>query len=818
MKSSSANARIVAVVLLAGVLPAAVSLAAHFVLGDARHVAEPLHSWFELVGSCIALGVAMLLLLRLRHESTSPHLLPVAAALVAMGLVDGLHGFATFGLAWSWLRHGATLAGGLLFALVWLRVPAVVVRRKRTFVLAVAMLAVSGAAGICWRPEWLPAPWGPTGYTFPVKAANGLGGLGFLAAAVFFCRRYVEKPRVEELIFASHTLLFGTSSLLFGFAHVWAADWWIWHGARLLAYAVVLRAAYVVVAALYQQLAHHAQNLEARVHERTADLAAANARFRGEIEDRRRAEAGLVEAKEDWERTFNSVPDLIAILDPAHRIVRVNRAMAQTLHAAPDQSIGLRCFEVVHGTSGPPATCPHVLTMRDGWPHTADVHEARLGGDFLVTTTPMFDAAGQLTGSVHVARDITKRKQAEEALRQALSELQAAKVSAEQAKAVAEEASRAKDHFLAVLSHELRTPLSPVLTGISLVEMETGLTDRARSYLEVIRRNVELESRLIDDLLDLTRIARGKVELDRRPVNLSTVIDRAVEVCRSDIKARDLHFDLERAPEAPSLVVEADAARLQQVVWNLLKNAIKFTPTGGRIGVRLWGETDQAIVEVKDSGVGIEAEALERIFDAFAQAERSITRHFGGLGLGLAISKALVEMHGGSIDAWSDGPGTGARFQVRLPLSPTGVRCDVEAVRSRDLPRVRRAKLRVLVVEDHGDTLDLITSVLELEGHDVRPASDVATALEVAERAEFDLLISDLGLPDGTGLHLLRELRRRGRTMPGIALSGYGQEHDLEQSRAAGFSAHLVKPAEPRLLLETMEKVVGQRESGPALS
>jgi DNA-binding response OmpR family regulator len=384
-------------------------------------------------------------------------------------------------------------------------------------------------------------------------------------------------------------------------------------------------------------------------------------------------------------------------------------------------------------------------------------------------------------------------------------ELRAAKISAERAKAAAEEANLAKDHFLAVLSHELRTPLTPVLAAVSLLKREQ-LPERGHERLELIRRNVELQSRLIDDLLDVTRIVRGKVELDRREIDLFTILERAAEVCRPDVDARRLEFGIDYGPHR--YVVEADAARLQQVFWNLLKNAIKFTPLGGCVGLRCRSEGGQVAVEVNDSGIGIEPGAIGRIFDAFAQAELSITRQFGGLGLGLAISKALVEMHGGTITAHSDGPNRGASFTVRLPLVSAGAA--TEPVVEPLAPEVQAGKkLSILLVEDHGDTAETMVSVLEIYGHRVQRAGDVAAALGIAARGNFDLLISDLGLPDGSGLDLMRNLRSRGLLWPAIALSGYGQEKDFEQSRSAGFQFHLVKPVDISRLMGVIDDAVG---------
>jgi two-component system, chemotaxis family, CheB/CheR fusion protein len=415
---------------------------------------------------------------------------------------------------------------------------------------------------------------------------------------------------------------------------------------------------------------------------------------------------------------------------------------------------------------------------------------------FLITGV----AVSLLAERLHVRRRLAEAQRLE---------IQEARLTAERARAAAEEASAAKDHFLAVLSHELRTPLTPVLTGLSLLEKDDGRSEQARKVLGVVRRNVELEAHLIDDLLDLTRVARGKMELNIEHVDLCTIIDRAAEICRSDMDARSINFGVDYGPR-PYLVV-ADAARLQQVFWNLLKNAIKFTPLGGCIGVCCRPDNDDVVVEVSDSGIGIEQADLDRIFDAFAQAERSHTRQFGGLGLGLAISKALVEMHGGRIEVRSEGLNTGTTFRVWLPIA-AGATIEGQPVLAEVDAAVQRPPLRVLIVEDHGDSAEMLAAVLELEGHRVVKVADVASALDTIGREPFDVLLSDLGLPDRSGLDLIRELRSQGRAVPAIALSGYGQERDIQQSREAGFAEHLVKPVDSDRLLKAMRRVTGSAQ------
>jgi PAS domain S-box-containing protein len=384
---------------------------------------------------------------------------------------------------------------------------------------------------------------------------------------------------------------------------------------------------------------------------------------------------------------------------------------------------------------------------------------------------------------------------------------------ARQSAADADAANQAKDHFLAVLSHELRTPLTPVVMGVSMLQNRSDLDVEIRQTLEMVRRNTEMEARLIDDLLDMTRIARGKIELVRHPAELSGIIFHAIEVCKPDIETRRLHFDVDLGAEG-TYWIEADVARLQQVFWNLLKNAIKFTPHDGCVGIRCWPDNDRVIIEVNDSGIGIEPESLLRIFNAFEQEEQSITQQFGGLGLGLAISKTLVEMHGGSIEAQSAGRDQGATFRIRLPLVAPAETSDSPVIEGSNAETTR--PLKILLVEDHGVTARMMKIVLVKEGHAVETAGDVATALYYADRNDFDLLISDLGLPDGSGHDLMRELRARGHSFPGIALSGYGQEENIRRSYEVGFAAHLTKPASREALIEVVASVISGKTSQSA--
>jgi len=377
----------------------------------------------------------------------------------------------------------------------------------------------------------------------------------------------------------------------------------------------------------------------------------------------------------------------------------------------------------------------------------------------------------------------------------------------QQARAAAEQANQAKDLFLAALSHELRTPLTPVLAILSHLREDPAIPETLAEDLETIRRNVELEARLIDDLLDLTRITRGKLELHCARVRLQRMIEDAINACLPDLQAK--HLNLVRDFAGERTTVLADSARITQIFWNLLKNAIKFTPDGGTITVRSRvqpAETDRTVtVEVEDTGIGIDAAAIDRVFDAFEQGDRHITRQFGGIGLGLAISKAIAESHKGTLTAQSAGLGHGSTFRLTLPfegceeeepVSPTPL--DIEPRRPAPLlAAVTQRPLRILLVEDHADTAAILARLLRRMGHDVVQASTVAAALRTAEKemrlASIDLVMSDLGLPDGSGLDLMRQLSAT-HGLRGIALSGFGMDSDLAESVAAGFSRHLIKP------------------------
>ena len=404
-------------------------------------------------------------------------------------------------------------------------------------------------------------------------------------------------------------------------------------------------------------------------------------------------------------------------------------------------------------------------------------------------------------------------------------------------------ANKEKDNFFAVLSHELRTPLTPALAAVAMLQDDETLPPNVRAELEMIRRNIEVEARLIDDLLDINRIVRGKLDLHRQVVNVRSLLEHALHnYCAGAAAKKNIRVSTEMI--ATETHVFADSSRLTQVFWNLLQNACKFTPEGGAIDVRVYNEyrriaTNQPapsqtadgslaelIVQIRDTGMGIRAETLPRIFNAFEQGARSRNRVFGGLGLGLSISRAIMEMHGGSITASSEGKDKGATFTIRLhTVKPVIIAGHPERLPAVSPEQIPTRPMCVLVVEDHLDTAEQFARLLRRSGHEVicarsiREAQKYAMMTPAPDRAcAFDILISDLDLPDGSGRDLMRNLGKR-YPIRGIAISGHGMKEDIESSIAAGFSDHITKPVDWQELKTAMQKIaeeILQNEEQPA--
>ncbi len=419
----------------------------------------------------------------------------------------------------------------------------------------------------------------------------------------------------------------------------------------------------------------------------------------------------------------------------------------------------------------------------------------------MIDDSPILNDQGELIGIVGVSVDITLRRRAEEERENLLQRER-------EARAEAEDANRLKDEFLATLSHELRNPLNVVIGYSEILRRSDGT--QKHSFVvkaaETIRRNALAQSQLVSDLLDLSRLQMGKLSLNRQPVSLSVVITEAVETVREEVRAKEIELTLDLDQEI--LVVEGDAIRLGQIAWNLLNNAVKFTPAKGKIKVTLDQEGDDAKLVVVDSGQGIAPEFLPHVFEIFRQADASSSRRQGGMGIGLALVKQLTELHDGHVQADSDGVDRGARFTVWIPLYKAGQ----GELRSEGVHATGALRSKfILVVDDSTESTDMLGKLLEIEGAFVDLARSGAEALAIANKKRFDLVISDISMPEMDGYELLRELRKlpQMKNVPAVALTGYGRTADIERAHAEGFAQHLTKPIDIDQLLVIVRRLTG---------
>ena len=513
-----------------------------------------------------------------------------------------------------------------------------------------------------------------------------------------------------------------------------------------------------------------------------------NMQLQLENAERRRAETTLRMSEQRARALMANLPGgAVFILDRELRYLLADGEALHTIGLKPADLVG-RTIQETFSLWQPSGFESHYLAALAGDAFMFE-HECH-GRCFLSRGTPLRDDSGRIEGIMAVAFDITARRQTEEALRESKRNL-------EEALDAAQAAHQAKDQFIATLSHELRTPLTPILITASLCADDPTLPERARAQFAMVRNNVKLEAHLIDDLLDQTQIIRGKTRLEKHAVDLHAVIRDALQTVGPEFTVKGITPELRLGARRTQVV--ADPVRLQQIFWNLLRNAAKFTPLQGRVTIRSDNLARGRItVGIADTGIGLTKIEMARAFQPFTQGDHATggtTSPFGGLGLGLAISQRLIGLHGGQIKATSAGRGKGATFTVELPVSTQRL---APATRrpARTIPRGRPAERlpRLLVVEDHAATRAALGGLFTGRGHEVTVAGSVAEALEKAAGTSFDLVLSDLGLPDGSGHDLMRQLRTIQPGLVGIALSGFGMETDVRQARAAGFFAHLTKP------------------------
>jgi two-component system CheB/CheR fusion protein len=500
-----------------------------------------------------------------------------------------------------------------------------------------------------------------------------------------------------------------------------------------------------------------------------------------------------------WTRAaLDAIRDAVFAIDPDGRVAYENRAAERLTGIGLDVALSRRLPEVlelrdaatgqpldfelpVNNGSGPiPVTRTAVLTGADGAEHRLDAQ-----------LDPVRDEEGLLSGSVLVLHEPDDLEGAADELRKRSEELVAA--------------DRRKDQFLAMLAHELRNPLAPIRNAVELMrQVETGDPSFQPSR-EMVERQVKHLARLVDDLLDVSRITHGSIRLRKEPVDLGAVVQRAVDSTRALIDSRGHHLTVE-LPQPP-IRLDADPARLEQVVANLLNNAAKYTMPGGQISVRAQREGDDAVVLVRDNGIGVPPDVLGRVFEPFVQSDGSLARSEGGLGIGLTLVRSLVEIHGGTVEANSPGLGQGSEFVVRLPIRVTASAEPRLPRESSPFTPVR--PVRVLVVEDNVDAAESLATLLRLWGHDVRVVHDGLEALDAAREYQPEVVLLDIGLPGLDGYQVAERLRDQ-EGLEGtllVAMTGYGQPEDRRRSREAGIQHHFVKPVEPFVLRNLLAAV-----------
>jgi len=501
----------------------------------------------------------------------------------------------------------------------------------------------------------------------------------------------------------------------------------------------------------------------------------------------------LHETAEEFRILVDSVAEYaIYLLDPNGNVISWNTGAEKIKGYSTEEIVG-KNFTAFYTAEDVAAGKPqHNLreATRRGYIRDQGLRVRKDGSTFEaeVIITALHDNTGKLRGYSKVTRDITDQIRSRE--------FEAEKIAAQKA-------SKAKDDFLAALSHELRTPLTPALAAATYLQANADkLPPDFAEDVEIIKRNVQLQARLIDDLLDLTRIARGKLHLELQDCEAHTIIENALETAGSAIAAKQLNVSTKL--EAKRCHILADCIRLQQVFWNLINNAVKFTSHHGQITIRTFNDRDGRFhFEITDTGIGIEPQRLPSLFQPFEQADPSVTRQFGGLGLGLAISKRLVDLHNGKIEAESRGRSFGATFRVTLD----SLRQESAGIGLNHRVGGRTSKpLRILLVEDHQDTRRTLSRLLTHFGHNVATADNVKTAKSVIGSTNIDTVLCDIGLPDGSGYEVAAQARATGG-IRAIALTGFGTEQDVQRSKEAGFDFHLVKPVNFQELQTALEQL-----------
>jgi PAS domain S-box-containing protein len=509
--------------------------------------------------------------------------------------------------------------------------------------------------------------------------------------------------------------------------------------------------------------------------------------------------------REYFDVTMASIGDGVIVTDSKGAITFLNQVAQQLSGWSLPDANGRPCaevFRIVNETTRAVVQNPVEKVLETGRivglaNHTVLIR--RDGSEIPIDDSgaPIKQRDGSIEGVILVFRDFSEQKKASDALVAVKNEL--------------EKASQTKDEFLAALSHELRAPLTPIIATLDRWQAEKTLGGEMLAELTMLRRNAALEARLVDDLLDIARITRREMPLSRQAVDINLLVRTTLEMVADEIRDRRMRIVI-NAPSEP-LLVDVDPARIQQVFWNILKNALKFTQDGGLINIEVASTLATSVsISFSDAGIGMSSQTLGRIFQPFEQGINELVRSYGGLGLGLAISKSLVEAHGGTISAASAGQGTGSTFVITLPKSFRPARVSPDQTVG-NISQAMPGSLKVLVIEDHEDTAIVMRRMLQDMGNTVVGANSVASAVDVLTREKFDLIVSDIGLPDGNGVSLIHAVRGF-CDAPAIALTGYGRHEDIERCLKAGFNKHLTKPITFEMLRQSIAEVYSDRAVG----